>query len=78
MEANFRISPRILEHLGVAAYTSLTKCLAELCSNCYDADAENIWITLPENFSGKAKIIIKDDGLGMSPDDMRDRYLYIG
>jgi ribosomal protein S18 acetylase RimI-like enzyme len=35
MEATFKISPKILEHLGVSAYTSLKKCLAELCSNCY-------------------------------------------
>jgi hypothetical protein len=78
MKAKFKISPRILEHLGVAAYTSLPKCLAELCSNCYDAEAENIWITNPETVSENSKIIIKDDGLGMSPDDIRDKYLLIG
>ena len=65
MESNFKISPRILEHLGVSAYTSLKKCLAELCSNCYDADAEHIDIILPDNFKGNATIIIKDDGIGM-------------
>ena len=78
MEAKFQISPRILDHLGVAAYTSLKKCLAELCSNCYDADADNVWITLPEKYDTDAKIIIKDDGIGMSPDDVGERYLYIG
>jgi hypothetical protein len=78
MEANFKISPRILEHLGVSAYTSLKKCLAELCSNCYDADAENIRIALPESFEKDKQIIIEDDGIGMTPEDIRDKYLFIG
>jgi len=66
MIVNFKISPKILDHLGVSAYTSLKKCLAELCSNSYDADAENIFITLPEKYSSDSKIIIKDDGYGMT------------
>lgn len=78
MEAKFKISPRILEHLGVAAYTSIKKCLAELCSNCYDADAETVRISIPESFNKDSKIILEDDGLGMSPDDLRNKYLYIG
>ena len=78
MEAKFLISPRILDLLGVAAYTSLQKCLAELCSNCYDADAENIWITLPTTYTKNSKIIIRDDGIGMDIKDIRERYLFIG
>jgi hypothetical protein len=78
MEAKFLISPRILDHLGVAAYTSLQKCLAELCSNCYDADAGNIWIELPLEYNNDSKILIKDDGNGMSPSEISDKYLYIG
>lgn len=78
MQANFRISPRILEHLGVSAYTSLKKCLAELCCNCYDADAENIFIELPKDFNEGSQIIIKDDGNGMSPGDIKEKYLFIG
>ena len=78
MESNFKISPRILEHLGVSAYTSLKKCLAELCSNCYDADAEKIEIQLPENFKSNEFIVINDDGVGMSPIDIREKYLFIG
>lgn len=78
MESTFKISPRILEHLGVSAYTSLNKCLAELCSNCYDADAETVKISLPNLFSKDTEIVISDDGIGMSPDDIRDKYLFIG
>ncbi|MEW5798311.1 MAG: ATP-binding protein [Bacteroidota bacterium] len=78
MKTHFTISPRILDHLGVSAYSSINKCLAELCSNCYDADAENIQIEMPENFNIANQITLKDDGNGMTPDDIRDKYLYIG
>lgn len=78
MKANFQISPRILDHLGVSAYTSLHKCLAELASNCYDADAENVWITLPEEFVEGSEIIIYDDGNGMTPEIIKEKYLYVG
>jgi hypothetical protein len=78
MKSNFKISPRILEHLGVSAYTSLKKCLAELCSNSYDADAEHISIKVPDEFHEHSEIEIADDGNGMSPDDIRDKYLFIG
>lgn len=78
METSFRISPRILEHLGVSAYTSLKKCLAELCSNCYDADAENVKISLPDDFKKNQEIVIADDGIGMSSTDIKEKYLFIG
>ncbi|MCH8956102.1 ATP-binding protein, partial [candidate division KSB1 bacterium] len=78
MESNFKISPRILEHFGVSAYTSLKKCLAELCSNCYDADAEDVKIILPDSFGANDFMEISDDGIGMSPEDIRDKYLFIG
>jgi hypothetical protein len=35
IEASFSVSPRILDHLGIAAYNSLRKCLAELAANSY-------------------------------------------
>ena len=78
MKANFQVSPRILDHLGVSAYTSLHKCLAELASNCYDADAENVWITLPKDFTDGSEIVIKDDGNGMTPEIIKEKYLYVG
>ncbi len=78
MITHFTISPRILDHLGVAAYSSIKKCLSELCSNCYDADAENVQIEIPDNINSQSQIVIKDDGNGMSPDDVAHKYLYIG
>lgn len=77
-EAFFSISPRILDHLGIAAYNSLKKCLAELTVNAYDADATKVRISLPDIIDENAYIDITDNGTGMSEQDIRGNYLFIG
>jgi HSP90 family molecular chaperone len=76
--AEFKFSPRILDHLGISAYNSIRKCLAELCCNSYDADAMNVSITVPDAITKDAVIFIEDDGDGMSFNDIKDKYLFIG
>lgn len=78
IEAQFSVSPRILDHLGIAAYNSLRKCLAELAANSYDADATKVSITLPDAINEDAFIDIEDNGTGMSEKDVCDNYLFIG
>lgn len=55
------IDVRILELLGPNLYTNIYYVLAELIANAYDADAHNVYIISQEN-----KIIVEDDGRGMS------------
>lgn len=76
--ASFKISPRILDHLGISAYNSLKKCLAELCTNSYDADASVVNITIPEIIDENSVIFIEDNGVGMSKDELKEKYLFIG
>lgn len=78
IEAQFSVSPRILDHLGIAAYNSLRKCLAELAANSYDADATKVSVTLPDTINEDAFIDIEDNGSGMSEKDVCDNYLFIG
>lgn len=69
--------PNTIEHLGIRMYSTLPPVLAELIANAYDADAEHVWLNL--NDEGKEKeIIIKDDGMGMSFDEINDKFLRIG
>ncbi|HDC4371601.1 TPA: hypothetical protein O8L32_004737 [Enterobacter cloacae] len=44
MIQNFRMTfdPKTIEHLGVKMYSTLPPALAELISNAYDADSENV------------------------------------
>lgn len=78
MNAEFTFSPRILEHLGISAYNSVRKCLAELVANSYDADAQNVHITLPDVIDENATITLSDDGTGMSAEDLKTKFLYVG
>src|SRR6266446_5189826 len=76
--AYFRFSPRILDHLGLSAYNSLPKCLAELVANSYDADATEVRISFPDVLDENATIELLDDGIGMSSEDLAGKFLFIG
>ena len=73
--ATFRVDPRLASLLG-ESYRSTEQALKELIDNAWDADAENVWITLPEPLTLKP-IVVKDDGAGMSEREVRSEYLSI-
>jgi hypothetical protein len=77
-QAHFGFSPRILDHLGISAYNSVQKCLSELAANAHDADATAVSISLPDALGDDAVIEIADDGVGMSPADIEEKFLFIG
>lgn len=74
----FIVETRLLDHIGLAMYSNMPKAISELVSNSYDADADNVHISLPENVNEKSKIIIRDDGDGMDENDIKDVYLHLG
>jgi len=72
-----RFSHKIVEHLGIKLYQNKpTNVIAELVSNAWDADAQNVWITISQ--SPEPSITVVDDGRGMSASTIRDDYLVIG
>ena len=75
-ELKMTFDPSTIEDLGVRMYSHLPPALAELVANAYDADAENVSLKL--NDSGEKEIIVEDDGLGMSFDEINDKFLRIG
>lgn len=70
----------LVEQLGAQMYPSATSTIAELISNAWDADAKNVWVTVP--LSGTAgreeRITVIDDGDGMTFEEARDHYLVTG
>ena len=72
---NFEISLSVLDHLGRNLYRSFTTVLGEAISNAWDADADNVWITIDKNNNN---FVIKDDGIGMSKNDFQTKFLKIG
>lgn len=76
-ELKMTFDPNTIEHLGVRMYSTLPPVLAELIANSYDADAENIKLNLKDDTADK-EITIEDDGVGMSFNDINDKFLRIG
>ncbi len=74
-ELRFQVDSRIATLLS-QEYSSTEKALKELVDNAWDADAEQVSITLPSPMSD-APIIIKDDGTGMTPQELSSHYLKI-
>lgn len=71
---------RIIDHLGIQMYQSPTAAIAEIVSNAWDADAEEVKINFNFNSENKSEwtITIQDNGVGMSFDDCQKRYLSVG
>lgn len=69
--------PLVIDDLGAKLYSTLPPIIAELIANGYDANATKIFIELCGK-RDKKKIIIEDNGDGMSFDEVNDKYLRIG
>lgn len=74
-EFTFEISLSVLNHLGRNLYRNFVTVLAEAISNAWDAEANNVWIDIN---TATSTFSIKDDGIGMTPDDFQNKFLKIG
>lgn len=74
-ELFFNISLSVLNHLGRNLYRNVITVLGEAISNSWDADANNVWITIDRNNNC---MTIIDDGDGMTFDDFQNKFLKIG
>lgn len=70
----------LVEQLGAQLYPRVTASVAELVSNAWDADARNVWITMPfgDKWRSDAAIEVLDDGHGMRRQHAANRYLVVG
>ena len=66
------ISLNVLTHLGMGLYSNIAAVLSEVVANSWDADAENVCISIDTE---NKKIIIQDDGHGMTVEDANQKYL---
>jgi len=67
------LSLNVLNHLGINLYSNIPAVLSEVVANSWDADAEKVEIDI-----GTDKIVITDDGHGMTLDDINNKYLLVG
>jgi hypothetical protein len=69
------ISLNVLEHLGINLYSNVPSVLSETVANAWDADAGKVTI---EWDRGNDLIVIEDDGTGMTPNEVNERFLKVG
>lgn len=73
-----RIHGRIIDSLGIQMYQSPVAAVAELIANAWDADATKVDVELPKSLTGNPKIVVRDNGHGMTFSQCQDRYLNVG
>ena len=69
------ISLSVLENLGIGLYTNVPSVLSEIVANCWDADAELVEVEINPD---ARRIVVIDDGTGMTRDEVIDRFLMVG
>lgn len=64
-----------IDHLGIKLYSKFPPVVAELISNSYDADAENVIIKI--DYINKV-VTVCDDGIRMNHEELNENFLKIG
>lgn len=73
----FSVDSALLGELGEKLVSSVHVALSELVKNAYDADAKLVKLSIqPEGTS--TRIVIEDDGIGMTLDEVKSYWMRIG
>jgi Histidine kinase-, DNA gyrase B-, and HSP90-like ATPase len=70
-----KLSLNVLNHLGINLYSNVPAVLAETVANAWDADAQNVRVSIDES---RGAISITDDGHGMDAEAINERFLTVG
>ncbi len=73
-----KVDMNVIQHLGISMYATLPPVIAELVSNAWDADATEVYINLYDSEPDNKKIVVKDNGIGMSIEEIQNAFLVIG
>lgn len=73
----FKISSALKDIIGRDLISDDLIAVFELVKNSYDAHASNVDIIFENIYSSNAKIIIKDNGKGMSLKDLEEKWLFV-
>ena len=75
--SSFKTKARTVELLGRKQIRDSVTALAELMKNSYDADASLLRVEF-DTISEKQRVIIADNGIGMSQEDIETKWLVLG
>lgn len=74
----FSVSARVALQLGRESISSSVTAILELVKNAYDADATLVRIRFNGLDTAQQKLVIEDNGRGMTMDDLRNHWMVIG
>jgi len=74
-KARIIVEKQVVKHLSLGLYRNFALAIKELISNAYDAGATEVKLKL--DLEDK-RIILRDNGRGMSESEFKDEYLHIG
>jgi hypothetical protein len=73
--AKFKASARTLDMLGRQQIAGIPTAISELFKNAHDAYADNVEV---DYYRSDGLFVLRDDGLGMTEQDFKERWLTIG
>ena len=73
----FKISSALKDHIGRELITNDDVAIFELVKNSYDAGAKDVKIVFKDMRSQNPKILIIDNGSGMSIEDLENKWLFL-
>lgn len=79
-ELQMRFDMNVLEHLGLKMYTTLPSVISEYVANAWDAWADSVDVQIPEDetMNPDYEITVLDDGLGMTKEEINEKFLVVG
>lgn len=77
-EFRFSVDGALLSELGEKLVSSVHVALSELVKNAYDADADEVTVTVTPTAGIGPRIVVQDDGVGMTPEKVRAFWMRIG
>jgi len=76
-DLRFAVDCRLLFELGEQLVARKSVALAELVKNAYDADATRVVITLDNITKPRGRILVKDNGVGMTLDTIKTTWMRV-
>ena len=73
--ARFRTRARTVDMLGRQQIANVSTAISELFKNAYDAYADNAEV---DYFRSDDLLVVRDDGVGMTPEEFENRWLVLG
>ncbi len=73
--AKFRTKARAVDMLGRQQIADASTAISELFKNAHDAYADHVEVDF---FRSDTLLVIRDDGIGMTPDEFESNWLVLG